>query len=227
MARRRRRPSDAARLASAARQRDPAARSAAHVWPRVASAAPGPVNATRDAECPRPRPPPTRGPSPSRGRSPSMPPLTFAGTAGRMTAPREPQAPIPRGRSSRSPSSGGRSRRVQIGASVYDRSRIPEVVLRESIASALAHRSYEIARTPVRIELRPASIRFISPGGLARAGDRAQHQGDQRRPQPGCHPGAPPAWTRRRRGTRHRCRAGHDAVPRCFSSRSSSITDMP
>lgn len=55
---------------------------------------------------------------------------------------------------------------VVLGTQRYELPRIPEVVLRESIANALAHRSYEIARTPVRIELRPASIRLISPGGL-------------------------------------------------------------
>jgi ATP-dependent DNA helicase RecG len=39
-------------------------------------------------------------------------------------------------------------------------------VLRESVANALAHRSYEASGTAVRIEMRPASVRIISPGSL-------------------------------------------------------------
>jgi ATP-dependent DNA helicase RecG len=55
---------------------------------------------------------------------------------------------------------------VVLGVRRYELPRIPEVVLRECIANALAHRSYESAGTAVRIELRPASVRVISPGGL-------------------------------------------------------------
>jgi ATP-dependent DNA helicase RecG len=55
---------------------------------------------------------------------------------------------------------------VVLGTRRYDLPRIPEVVLRESIANALAHRSYEITGMAVRIEVRPASIRIVSPGGL-------------------------------------------------------------
>lgn len=55
---------------------------------------------------------------------------------------------------------------VVLGTRRYELPRVPEVVLRESIANALAHRSYEAAGTAVRVELRPASIRVISPGGL-------------------------------------------------------------
>jgi ATP-dependent DNA helicase RecG len=55
---------------------------------------------------------------------------------------------------------------VVLGVRRYELARIPEVVLRESIANALAHRSYEAAGTPVRIEMRPSAMRVISPGGL-------------------------------------------------------------
>ena len=55
---------------------------------------------------------------------------------------------------------------VVLGVRRYDLPRLPPVVVREAIANALAHRSYEIDRTPVRIELRPSSVRILSPGGL-------------------------------------------------------------
>lgn len=55
---------------------------------------------------------------------------------------------------------------VVLGTRRYDLPRLPLVVVREAIANALAHRSYELDRTPVRIELRPASVRIVSPGGL-------------------------------------------------------------
>ncbi len=55
---------------------------------------------------------------------------------------------------------------VVLGVRRYELARIPEIVLRESVANALAHRSYEVAGTPVRIELRPATVRVISPGSL-------------------------------------------------------------
>lgn len=55
---------------------------------------------------------------------------------------------------------------VVLGVRRYDLPRLPAVVIREAIANALAHRSYEINRTPVRIELRPSSVRILSPGGL-------------------------------------------------------------
>ena len=55
---------------------------------------------------------------------------------------------------------------VVLGTRRYELPRVPEVVLRECVANALAHRSYENTGTPVRIELRPAAIRVISPGGL-------------------------------------------------------------
>jgi ATP-dependent DNA helicase RecG len=55
---------------------------------------------------------------------------------------------------------------VVLGVHRYELPRVPVVVLREAIANALAHRSYEIHRTPVRIELRPSAVTIISPGGL-------------------------------------------------------------
>jgi ATP-dependent DNA helicase RecG len=55
---------------------------------------------------------------------------------------------------------------VVLGARRYELQRIPEVVLREALANALAHRSYETAGTAIRIELRPSAVVIRSPGGL-------------------------------------------------------------
>jgi ATP-dependent DNA helicase RecG len=55
---------------------------------------------------------------------------------------------------------------VVLGVRRYESPRLPEVVLREAIANALAHRSYEAAGTAVRLELRPSSVVVRSPGGL-------------------------------------------------------------
>lgn len=55
---------------------------------------------------------------------------------------------------------------VVLGMRRYDLPRIPPVVIREAIANALAHRSYELDRTPVRIQVRPSSVLILSPGGL-------------------------------------------------------------
>ena len=55
---------------------------------------------------------------------------------------------------------------VVLGVRRYELPRIPVVVLRESIANALAHRSYEASGTPVRLEMRPGSVRVVSPGSL-------------------------------------------------------------
>jgi ATP-dependent DNA helicase RecG len=48
----------------------------------------------------------------------------------------------------------------------YDLPRLPEVVVREAIANAVAHRSYEINRTAVVVELRPDAVIVRSPGPL-------------------------------------------------------------
>jgi ATP-dependent DNA helicase RecG len=52
------------------------------------------------------------------------------------------------------------------GSRRYELPRIPEVVLREAIANAVAHRSYEELGRAVRVELRPDRVMIISPGGL-------------------------------------------------------------
>lgn len=55
---------------------------------------------------------------------------------------------------------------VVLGTRRYELPRLPEVVVREAVANALAHRSYEAAGTPVRVELRPSMAVVRSPGGL-------------------------------------------------------------
>ena len=55
---------------------------------------------------------------------------------------------------------------VVIGVDRFNLPRLPKVVLRETIANALAHRSYEFNGTPVRIEIRPERVVVTSPGGL-------------------------------------------------------------
>jgi ATP-dependent DNA helicase RecG len=48
----------------------------------------------------------------------------------------------------------------------YDLPKMPEVVLRESLANAVAHRTYEDGGRAIRVELRPDRITITSPGGL-------------------------------------------------------------
>lgn len=55
---------------------------------------------------------------------------------------------------------------VVLGVRRYDLPRLPERVLREAIANAVAHRSYEASGTAVKIELRPSAVIVRSPGGL-------------------------------------------------------------
>jgi ATP-dependent DNA helicase RecG len=55
---------------------------------------------------------------------------------------------------------------VVLGVHRHELPRVPRVVVRETIANALAHRSYELAGTSIRVELRPAVVRVESPGGL-------------------------------------------------------------
>lgn len=52
------------------------------------------------------------------------------------------------------------------GARRLEVPKIPEVVLREAIANAVAHRSYEELGRSVRVEIRPDGVTIISPGGL-------------------------------------------------------------
>lgn len=55
---------------------------------------------------------------------------------------------------------------VVIGTQRYDLPRLPLVVVREAIANAVAHRSYEARGTAVRVEIRPDEVRVVSPGPL-------------------------------------------------------------
>lgn len=55
---------------------------------------------------------------------------------------------------------------VVLGTERYELPRLPVVVVREAIANALGHRSYETSGTAVRIELRPTAVVIRSPGGL-------------------------------------------------------------
>ena len=55
---------------------------------------------------------------------------------------------------------------VVLGTQRHDLPRIPEVVLREAIANAVAHRSYEARGTPVRIDIHDDRVVVTSPGGL-------------------------------------------------------------
>lgn len=48
----------------------------------------------------------------------------------------------------------------------HEVTRLPEVVVREAVANAVAHRSYETHRTPTIVELRPERVVITSPGGL-------------------------------------------------------------
>ena len=55
---------------------------------------------------------------------------------------------------------------VVLGLRRHELPRLPEVVLREAIANALAHRSYEASGAAVRVEIRPDRVAVVSPGGL-------------------------------------------------------------
>lgn len=55
---------------------------------------------------------------------------------------------------------------VVLGLRRYEMPRLPEVVVREAIANAVAHRSYEMNGTAVRVEIRPRFVRVTSPGDL-------------------------------------------------------------
>jgi ATP-dependent DNA helicase RecG len=55
---------------------------------------------------------------------------------------------------------------VVLGVRRYDLPRLPEGVLREAVANAVAHRVYENGRSAVRIEIRPDSVTITSPGPL-------------------------------------------------------------
>ena len=55
---------------------------------------------------------------------------------------------------------------VVVGVTRYELPRLPVVVLREAIANAVAHRSYEANGAAIRVEIRPDRVTVISPGGL-------------------------------------------------------------
>lgn len=55
---------------------------------------------------------------------------------------------------------------VVLGTQRHEFPRLPEVVLREAIANAVAHRSYEAKGTAVRIEIHDERVVVSSPGGL-------------------------------------------------------------
>ena len=48
----------------------------------------------------------------------------------------------------------------------HELSRLPEKVVREAIANAVAHRSYEANGASTRVEIRPSRVVVTSPGGL-------------------------------------------------------------
>jgi ATP-dependent DNA helicase RecG len=55
---------------------------------------------------------------------------------------------------------------VTLGVRRYELPRLPRVVLREAVANAVAHRSYQVAGTAIRVEIRKDTVRITSPGGL-------------------------------------------------------------
>lgn len=55
---------------------------------------------------------------------------------------------------------------VVLGVNRHEMPRLPEPVVREAIANAVAHRSYEIQGSAIRIEIRPDAVTIESPGGL-------------------------------------------------------------
>ncbi len=55
---------------------------------------------------------------------------------------------------------------VVSGVHRHEVPKLPEVVIREVIANAVAHRSYEIDRVSIQVDLRPGRIEVRSPGRL-------------------------------------------------------------
>lgn len=53
-----------------------------------------------------------------------------------------------------------------VGVQRVEMPRIPERVIREAVANAVAHRSYEHAGSAIRIDLNPAQVTITSPGAL-------------------------------------------------------------
>jgi ATP-dependent DNA helicase RecG len=55
---------------------------------------------------------------------------------------------------------------VVLGTLRHDLPRIPEVVIREAIANAVAHRDYELHGVSTRVDMTPDFVRITSPGRL-------------------------------------------------------------
>jgi len=55
---------------------------------------------------------------------------------------------------------------VVLGIRRYDLPRLPRNVIREAMANAVAHRDYQLDRTPIRVEIRPSAVTIRSPGRL-------------------------------------------------------------
>ncbi len=58
------------------------------------------------------------------------------------------------------------SESVVLGLRRHELPRLPKVVVREAIANAVAHRSYEASGSCVRVEIRPGAVTVSSPGAL-------------------------------------------------------------
>ncbi len=55
---------------------------------------------------------------------------------------------------------------VILGIRRYDLPRLPRDVVREGMANGVAHRDYQLNRTPIRVEIRPSAVSIRSPGRL-------------------------------------------------------------
>lgn len=55
---------------------------------------------------------------------------------------------------------------VVLGVHRHELPRIPQRVIREAVANAVAHRDYQQSGRSVRIEIRPDAVEIVSPGGL-------------------------------------------------------------
>jgi ATP-dependent DNA helicase RecG len=55
---------------------------------------------------------------------------------------------------------------VVLGLRRHELPRLPKVVIREAVANAVAHRSYEQSGSCIRIEIRPGTVTVVSPGSL-------------------------------------------------------------
>lgn len=55
---------------------------------------------------------------------------------------------------------------VVLGLRRHELPRLPKVVIREAVANAVVHRSYEASGSCIRIELRPGAVIVSSPGSL-------------------------------------------------------------